>query len=93
MASNNEQLKPAPGPSYVFTVNACSNYPIQNLEYKIDLYDETIFLVYENASFDLIALVMAKLGQIFSEYGITGDIDRARGGVKKMTAAIESIEP
>ena len=92
-AKHDEQLHPAPGPSYNFTINAHSNYPIQNLEYRIDLYDNTIFMVYQNAAFDLVALVMAKLGQIFSEYEITGDVNRARGQVEVVGKAINEVKP
>ena len=87
------QLHPAPGPSYNFTVSGKSNYPIQNVEYSIDLYDKTIFMVYQNAGFDAVALVMAKLGQIMSEYELTGDVSRVRGKITEMSTAINAIEP
>jgi hypothetical protein len=87
------QLHPAPGPSYNFTVKAHSNYPIQNVEYKCDMYDNTIFMVYQNAGYDLIAAVMVKLGQVMSEYEITGDVDRARAKVKEMETTILAVEP
>ena len=72
------QLYPAPGPSYRFEVNGTSNYPIQDMDYRIDLYDKTIFMVYQNAAFDCIALVMAKLGHIFGEYDVTGDLGKTQ---------------
>jgi hypothetical protein len=88
-----DQLHPSPGPSYNFTVVGQSNYPIQEVRYSVDMYDPVVFMVYQNAAMDLVALVIAKLGQIFGEYDITGDIDRARGGVDRVTAAISSVEP
>ena len=91
MSHDDEQLHPAPGPSYKFTVIGKSNYPIQKVEYEVDLYDSTIFMVYQNAAFDSVALVMAKLGQIFSEYEITGDVDRARGQVAAVSKAIDDV--
>ena len=87
------QLHPAPGPSYNFTVKAHSNYPIQNVEYSVDMYDNTIFMVYQNAAYDLIAAVMAKLGQVMSEYEITGDVGRARAKVAEMNAVVNAVEP
>jgi hypothetical protein len=90
---DDDQLHPAPGPSYNFTVKAHSNYPIQKVEYSVDMYDNTIFMVYQNAAYDLVAVVMAKLGQVMSEYEITGDVGRARAKIDEMGAAINSIEP
>jgi hypothetical protein len=90
---DDDQLHPAPGPSYNFTVKAHSNYPVQNVEYSCDMYDSTIFMVYQNAGYAAVAAVMVKLGQIFSEYEITGDVDRARAKVTELDAAINSIEP
>ena len=92
-AKRNEQLHPAPGPSYNFTVKCNSNYPIQNVEYSCDLYDKTIFMVYQNAAYDLVAAVMIKLGQIFSEYEITGDVGRVRSKVETLATTVNAIEP
>ena len=85
-------IHPSPGPSYKFTVTGESNYPIQNLKYSVDMYDQTVFMVYQNAAMDLIALVMAKLGQVFGEYDITGDIDRTRKGVESLTKALNDVQ-
>ena len=90
---DDDQLHPAPGPSYTFTVVGTSNYPIQRVQYNVDLYDNTIFMVYQNAAFDLVAVVMAKLGQVMSEYEITGDVGRARAKVTEMSTVINAIEP
>ena len=93
MSNSDDQLHPAPGPSYNFTVRGTSNYPIQHVEYSVDLYDKTIFMVYQNAAMDLVALAMAKLGQVFGEYDITGDIDRTRKGVEALSRALNEVQP
>ena len=80
------------GPSYRFEVRAEANFPIQDLVYKIDLYDSTLALVYNNLCFAAIAAVMSKAGQIFSEYEITGDLPELEKKQKALMSAIAADE-
>jgi len=84
---------PAPGPSFVYEVRTFSNYPIQDLDFRIQLYDHDIFMLYQNGAQDLIALVMAKLGQVFSAHDIEGGTEAISAKVEAVSAAIAAIEP
>jgi len=91
MTHDTDKLQPAPGPSYIFEVNGTSNYPIQEIKYKVDMYDQTVFMVYQNAAFTSLTAVMAKLGHIFGKYDITGDIETANAKVEELANAINAI--
>ena len=85
-----DPIAPSPGPSYRYTVKIKSNYPIQDLEFTIDLYDKTVYHVYQNAATDLVAALMAKIGQIFSEYDITGDLPATRAALDTLGVALKT---
>jgi hypothetical protein len=75
-------------PSYRYEVITKSNFPIQNLNYQVDLDTEPEFLVYSNLANDLIALVMARLGQEMSRWQLDKDGDRMKKSLDDMSKAI-----
>ena len=82
----------APGPSYQWRMHTEQNYPVLRVDFKIDMYDSGVFLYYSNAANDLIALVVAKLGQIFSAYELDDDFEKVQAKVGELTAGLNNVE-
>jgi hypothetical protein len=76
--------------SVVATVNGNPIVPESEACWKASFDDPTVGAVYANIVYDLVALLLAKVGQELTIYGIDNDADRMNKAMEEVQEVLKS---
>ena len=86
--SNVSCPEPSPCDLQTFKVSASSTYPRSSVSWEIDL-PLLEHMYYQNITYDLIAVLVARIGIEFSRFGLDGNQKRMNESIDELRLAIK----